>query len=338
MLNKRIKEYIMRRKMLLIVSSVVLLSVVGFGGLTYLEIAKLVGYYTVEVNGKVVDENGNPLDDVRMKVIYSKPGFTPPDFQGEKTIEHKNISRQFNLKWWGNSISIRVGKKGYHPVKAYFSKSFDERQKEINQAISTGKIEKPSQDEWYRPYANQKYDFDVVIKLRKIGANPIPLLDDGDWRRYRPKLEKPGRIGVKFTDDTKPDDKYDVSLLMGEENGKLNAWIETPKNGGIIILPEQNIHEMFEAPEFGYQQNVYLGTFGNVAHSYYLKTAGGRYVKGHISGGFNPARKFYPANAEVNFAPCAIQPDGSRSLETINTDLMYQLFEPEDEGEETEDK
>jgi len=340
MSNKQIKEFIMKKKYSLL-AVIMLLFVLGIAGKTLYEKFLSISHFYVSISGKVVDEKGNLLENVTIKIIryhsYLKnKGGTP-----HKNIELIKNNNKFKVSGKVSGISILAGKKGYHPAKfsIYIGEVLEMREQEVEEGVKSGKIKRPAPEDSYKLYENMKYEnHDIVLTLRKVNTNSAKLLEY-DWKRYHLMLNKDKqKMGVKFTDEPTSRDIDDISLVMGENNeGKLDCWLETAENGGIVFIkPALSIYEMFEAPETGYRQKINIKELDPDTNSFYLKTAEGKYVKGIIDSPlFDPEKKL----ADLSIDPCAIQPDGSRYLETVNTDLLDEIFEPEDEdGEENDEK
>jgi hypothetical protein len=318
---KKIKKIIMKRKFIVTVSIVFLFVLIGLGGPTALEMMKKMTNVDFSLSGKVVDENGDLLDEVILKQIYHTPTFKAPDFASKKTIKKNIINGAFDVNWHGSAVELFFGKKGYHPAK--YSIFGTQVRRMTEKEMVAKKIR--DQKEKANLYMNMKHQKDdIVITLRKIGKDPVKLLKR-DYKRYTLGLRNGKKnAGVKFTDKPKTSDKNDLSLVLGEDdNGNVKAWLETPEEGGIIFVkPYLDIHQMFEAPEDGYQQKININELNREKNSFYLKTPEGLYVKGVIASASFTAKK---GSALVRIFRSAIQPDKSRNLESIDEKLLKEI-------------
>jgi hypothetical protein len=229
------------------------------------------------ISGKVVDEKGNPLDNVRVRITKSiSRGF----LESKERSHNKTVDGIFLLNEQGcNNIYLDFYKKGYFVTHKYYGIRM-KPQKDIsvsgnlvtakNQIFvlrEIGKLAKlRSKDrKYFLDPISQKQDIMDLISFKKVEVKTIKNIKSKKYFCLSVKSDAGGKPIMIFDQRTKK---------MVPEKIFLN-YISNNKNDGLIIVDNaRDMRDLPTAPEKGYVKKrvpLILNIYSNPFVFFYYK-------------------------------------------------------------------
>lgn len=244
---------------------------------------------SIEIYGKVVDENGNPIPSAIVEININDRPFTSGS-NYTKTTDEKGLFSIFGVN--GIAFSATASKKGYYTT---------------DESIKKRNVVTPTKSDAPQSLKNRP----IILVLRKQG-NPLSLIFTSSRQFDVPKTGQP--LSIDLTTGRTNQGHLQVASWIGNSSQQPFDWrYQLSILGGGLI--ERKGQFDFEAPSEGYQESIEINMpataqrwSSDVNKDYFAKLPDGRYARFSIN--FYPGkRNFIVLESYVNFTP------GDRNLE-----------------------
>lgn len=287
---------------------------------------------SIDIRGRVVSEDGQPLMGVTVGYIFSEFG----DAIGRKEVkrEHLTANGDFRIRRRDvSSVDLRIYKEGYYSERWWYGFNEETPRRNPN-GFETVEIEVVLEKQARRAPL-KKFDgilrADVrgpvsVVEVKRQGSGAAWLWKNGekrelDWPHVLLESADTGKDKLSVI-EYQPDDQRHKK--RGLERGWIRFNDPNPGDGFIVyesgespVRPEIGMRKMTTAPESGYQENLELATRAGPSKVYFYCKLYGQYGKGMVSG-----RPFVAVEDERQVARAAIllflNPTGSRDVSYIH--------------------
>jgi hypothetical protein len=276
------------------------------------------------ITGSVVDEQGNPLEDVSLDITVHKLRITPKSDEFASSVQYREMAHKtFKISKRGTGLTVMFRKDGYYPqvhhfdTSAYGAPDGDHRFEQLTvvmekQGLLTG-LRKLTGTMGYRlPGRGEVVDFDLknnppfrwidnVHALAHLPPNCLYLVADQDSQGHIAAFEPVPGKAIRCAKR--------VRLMVNAADG---GFAEVTLDG-----ETPPFHLMRQAPETGYVDELVLGEArAGAGHrsgtvSFYFRS-NGRYGKATITA-MPVLRSDDSVHAVIHYV---LQPNGTRHLES----------------------